>query len=75
MRIQPKPDFVAKILDALPQSGPGIEAHGVFDAIGRKSTAAYVRTVLRQLERAGQITGSGQPYARVYRRAFTAEVA
>lgn len=75
MRIKPKPDFVAKILDALPEDGPGVPALGVFNAIGRKSTPAYVRTVLRQLERSGAIIGTGHPSARVYRRAFAAEVA
>lgn len=75
MRIQPKPDFVATIIEALPAEGPGVQSREVFVAIGRRSTPAYVRIVLRQLECAGQIVGVGHSYERVYRRAFAAEVA
>jgi hypothetical protein len=75
MRIQPKPEFVAKVLDALPADGTPISSSGIFVAIGGRSTLAYVRIVLRELERAGQIIRTGGPFERVYRRAFAAEVA
>lgn len=71
MRIQPKPDFVAKVLEALPADGSAISSRGVFVAIGGKSTPAYVRIVLRELDRAGQIMATGQPYERTYRRLET----
>jgi hypothetical protein len=74
MRLQPTPAFVAKLLDAIPADGSPISPRGIFVAIGGISTPAYVRTVLRQLERTGAIMGAGQPYERVYRRAPAAEV-
>jgi hypothetical protein len=68
MKIQPKPEFIAKVLDALPPDGSEISPRGVFVAIGGKSTPAYVRIVLRQLECAGRSIGAGPISARVYRR-------
>lgn len=68
MRIQPKPDFVAKVIEALPSDGAPISSRGVFVAIGSRSTPAYVRIVLRELDRSGLVIGSGHPSERVYRR-------
>jgi hypothetical protein len=68
MKLRPRPSFVAMVLDAIPDDGSPVSARGVFIAIGGKSTPAYVRTVLRQLDRAGQVIGVGHPSVRVYRR-------
>jgi hypothetical protein len=68
MRIQPRPDFVAKVLDALPADGAPISSRGVFIAIGEISTPAYVRIVLRQLAIAGNVIAAGPSSQRVYRR-------
>jgi hypothetical protein len=68
MKLRPRPSFVAMVLDAIPDDGTPVSARGVFIAIGSKSTPAYVRTVLRQLHRTGQIVGVGHPSVRVYRR-------
>jgi hypothetical protein len=68
MKIRPAPAFIARVLDALPADGSPISPRGVFVAIGSISTRAYVRTVLRQLDRADRIIGSGHPSVRVYRR-------
>lgn len=68
MRIQPRPNFVAKVLDALPADGAPISSRGVFLAIGEISTPAYVRIVLRQLAIAGNVIATGPSGQRVYRR-------
>lgn len=68
MRIQPRPDFVAQVLDALPADGAPISSRGVFIAIGEISTPAYVHIVLRQLATAGKVIATGPSGQRIYRR-------
>lgn len=68
MRNQPRPSFVAMVLDALPANGAPISSRGVFLALGEISTPSYVRIVLRQLAIAGNVIATGPSGQRVYRR-------
>jgi hypothetical protein len=68
MRNQPRPDFVARVIEALPTDGTPISSRSVFLALGEISTPGYVRIVLRQLAIAGQVIATGPNGQRVYQR-------
>jgi hypothetical protein len=68
MRNQPRPDFVARVIEALPADGTLISSRDVFFALDEISTPAYVRIVLRQLAIAGHIIARGPSGQRLYQR-------